>query len=65
MMRTLALLSALLMLGCFQPQPSYSGASSSSSSKSSGCHKGYRCGNSCIAHSKSCHGGSTYKKRRK
>jgi hypothetical protein len=50
-----------------QPQPSNGGYTnfSSPSGGGGGCKKGCRCGNACIECSKQCHGGATYRKRKR
>lgn len=60
-MRSLLIASLLFSVGCFTTPAPNSGSSYSSG----GCKKGCRCGNSCIDCSKTCHGGETYRKRKR
>ncbi len=66
LVRVFAVLVGAMMLAASAMPPSsdpaYGGASSASSG---GCKKGCRCGNSCIDCSKTCRGGSTYRKRKR
>lgn len=60
-MKWLLIASFALTSGCYASSPSGGGSSYSTG----GCKKGCRCGNSCIDCSKQCHGGETYRKRKR
>lgn len=47
------------------PQPPAGGCAQTSGSSSGGCVKGCRCGNACIDCSDTCHGGETYRRRKR